>query len=173
MDAAANVVITRTFSKIYGLGGARLGWAYCPPAVADVLNRVRNPFNVSTPAQAAGRAALADRAFTAKARRHNARWLPWLIGEIRAIGLEAPPSVCNFALVRFPVEPGRDAAAADQYLRRRGLIVRRMGAYGLPDSLRITVGRAGEMRAVVRALRAFVREPWTERKTRRRSGASR
>jgi histidinol-phosphate aminotransferase len=156
VDAGANVVVTRTFSKIYGLGGLRLGWAYCPPAVADVLNRVRNPFNVSSPAQDAGRAALDDAELIARAKAHNERWRAWTTGELRALGLTVPDSVCNFVLVRFATEAGRDAAAADAFLKVRGIIARRMEAYGLPDALRITIGLENEMRAAVAALQDFV-----------------
>jgi histidinol-phosphate aminotransferase len=156
VDAGDNVVMTRTFSKIYGLGGARLGWAYCPPAIADVLNRARNPFNVASPAQAAGIAALADTAFVARARGHNDKWLAWITRRLREMGLEVPDSVCNFVLVRFPTEPDCDAKSADAFLKARGLIVRRMGGYKLPDSLRITIGLEDEMRAVVAALAEFM-----------------
>ncbi len=155
VDAAPNVVMTRTFSKLYGLGGMRLGWSYCPPAIADVVNRVRNPFNVSGPAQAAGVAALADTAFSARVRANNDRWLPWTAGKIRALGLDVLPSVANFILVRFPKTAGKDAADADAFLKARGLIVRRMESYKLPDCLRITIGRPGEMRALVAALAKF------------------
>ena len=156
VEAGDNVVMTRTFSKLYALGGLRLGWAYCPTAVADVLNRVRNPFNVAAPAQAAGLAALRDTAFADAGRAHNATWLPWLAEQARALGLEAPDSAGNFVLVRFPNAPDHDAEAANAFFRERGIIVRRMGAYGLPDALRITVGREDEMRAVAEALDAFV-----------------
>lgn len=152
----ASVVVTRTFSKIYGLGGLRLGWAYCPPAVADVLNRVRNPFNVSSPAQEAGCAALGDQALLARAQAHNDQWRAWTTAALRDLGLIVPDSVCNFVLVLFPPEPGRDAPAADGFLRQEGLIARRMEAYGLPDALRITIGLEDEMRAVVAALARFI-----------------
>lgn len=155
VKAAENVVMTRTFSKMYGLGGMRLGWAYCPAAVADVLNRVRNPFNVSSPAQAAGIAALADRPFTARVRANNDRWLPWTAERVRKLDLEVLPSVANFLLVRFPREKGQDAAAADAFLKGRGLIARRMESYKLPDCLRVTIGRPGEMREFVRVLSDF------------------
>jgi len=156
VDGAANVVMTRTFSKIYALASLRLGWSYCPPAVADVLNRIRGPFNVGAPAQVAGLAALGDVAFTDLARRHNESWLAWTTERLRDLGLEVAPSVCNFILVRFPAAAGRDAAAADAFLRGRGIIARRMGAYDLADSLRITIGREDEMRALVEALSDFV-----------------
>lgn len=156
VEAGDNVVMTRTFSKLYALGGLRLGWAYCPPDVADVLNRMRNPFNVCAPAQAAGLAALRDTAFADAGRAHNATWLPWITGQARALGLEVQDSAGNFVLVRFPNAPGRDAEAADAFLKDRGIIVRRMGPYGLPDALRITVGHEDEMRAVAEALDALV-----------------
>ncbi len=156
VDAGDNVVMTRTFSKIFGLGGARLGWAYCPPAIADVLNRVRNPFNVTSAAQAAGVAALGDVAFMERSRAHNTEWRNWFTSEARALGLEVPDSVCNFVLVRFPAEAGRDAEAADAFLRSKGIIARRMGAYRLPDCLRITIGLEDEMRAALAALAEFV-----------------
>lgn len=155
VEANDNVVMLRTFSKIYGLGAVRLGWAYGSEQIVDVLNRVRNPFNVSDPAQAAGVAALADRDFVAAGRRNNDEWLPWTIAQVRQIGFEVPPSVGNFILVRFPEGEGRDAIAADAFLKSRGIIVRRMAAYGLADSLRVTIGTEDEMRAFVQALGAF------------------
>lgn len=153
---AGNVVMTRTFSKIYALAALRLGWAYCPPAVADVLNRVRGPFNVGAAALAAGVAAIEDQAFLELARAHNDVWMPWLTEELTRLGLSVAPSVGNFLLVDFPAEPGRDADAAFEHLRARGIIVRKMGAYGLPASLRVTVGPADEVRAVAEALAGFV-----------------
>lgn len=157
VEAHDNVVVTRTFSKIYGLGGVRLGWAYCPEAVADVLNRSRNPFNVSSLAQVAGLAALADRAFVARAQAHNTRWRAWLTDELRGLGIEVGESYCNFVLARFA---GPDAAdAADRRLKSRGIIVRRMGAYHLPEALRITIGREDELRALVEVLTGSSAEP--------------
>lgn len=154
VEAGDNVVVTRTFSKIYGLGGLRLGWGYCPPAIADVLNRSRNPFNVSAPAQAAGMAALADTAFVARARSHNATWRDWLCERLRRIGLAVDESFGNFVLARFA---GAQAAnAADDFLKSRGLIVRRMGAYHLPEALRITIGQEDELRELVNALEAHL-----------------
>ena len=151
-----NAVMIRTFSKIHALAGLRLGWVYCPAAVADVLNRVRAPFNVSLPAQAAAVAALEDTGFIARSVAHNDRWRDWLTVELRALGLEVPPSVANFVLVRFPGTGGRDAAAANAHLNARGIIPREIGAYGLPDSLRISIGTEAEMRAVRDALADFM-----------------
>jgi len=156
VEAGDNVVMTRTFSKLYGMGGMRLGWAYAPAAIADVLNRIRGPFNVSSAALTAGQAALEDVSFAALVRAHNDYWLPWLTGELTRLGLEVIPSVANFVLVRFPAEAGRDADAADAFLRSKGVIVRAMQSYGLPDCLRITIGRDDELHAVVAALTEFL-----------------
>lgn len=158
VESFDNVVMLRTFSKIYGLAGLRIGWGYCPPAVADVLNRVRGPFNVSAPALAAALAALEDRAHTERVRLHNERWLPWFRAELAKLGLTAFPSYGNFVLVRFA-----DADAALAFLNGRGIIPRRMAAYGLPDCLRITVGTGEEMEAVVAALAEFTRSGAPER----------
>jgi histidinol-phosphate aminotransferase len=158
VDGGANTVMTRTFSKIYGMGGLRLGWAYCPAAVADVLNRVRNPFNVSSAAQAAGLAAFGDTDFVAMVKKHNDEWLPWTAEQVRKLGLEVPSSVGNFILVRFPAAQGRDALSADAFLKSRGIIVRRMAGYGLPDALRVTIGRDDEMGAFIGALSEFARQ---------------
>ncbi|MDS4072808.1 MAG: histidinol-phosphate transaminase [Defluviicoccus sp.] len=157
VDGPGPTVVTRTFSKIYGLGGLRLGWGYCPPEVADALNRLRNPFNVSSIAQTAGLAALGDQDFVAQAKAHNARVRAWSRDQLLAAGFDVPPSHGNFLLVRFPREDGRDALAADKFLRARGLIARRMAAYRLPDCLRITVGLEDEMAAVVAGLTDFSR----------------
>ena len=161
VDGGGNVVMTRTFSKIYGLGGARLGWGYCPAGIADVLNRIRGPFNVSTPAMEAGLAALGDCGFIDKARAHNDTWLAWTREQVLALGLETPPSAGNFILIKFPVKPGQNSAiadAADAFLNSRGIIVRRMAAYGLEDCLRITIGLEDEMRAAVGALKEFLEQ---------------
>lgn len=151
-----NVVMTRTFSKIHALAGLRVGWAYAAPAVVDVLNRLRGPFNVSNVAIAAATAALDDPGHEARAKAHNTLWRPRLARAIAAIGLTVYPSLGNFVLVRMP-KPPKDAAAAHRFLARRKVLVRPVGAYGLPDCLRITVGRAGEIRALLAALEAFMR----------------
>ncbi len=151
-----NVVMTRTFSKIYGLAGLRIGWAYCPAKVADVLNRVRGPFNVSTPAQRAAVAALADRAHVEKAFAHNEKWRTWLTENIRKLGLRVDDSVANFVLIHFPYEPGKSAADADIFLTERGLILRGLDNYALPGCLRLTVGSEKANRKVVDALAEFM-----------------
>ena len=151
-----NTVMTRTFSKIYGLAALRLGWAYCPAAVADVLNRVRGPFNVTAPALAAGKAAILDRAHLESAVAHNEKWLPWVAGELAKLGLEVTPSVGNFLLIHFPADPARSARAADEFLKARGIILRRVAAYGLPGALRMTIGTEDDNRRVVASLKEFL-----------------
>jgi len=151
-----NVVMTRTFSKIHGLGGIRLGWGYCPTIVTNILNRVRGPFNVSAAAQASGIAAIRDRDFTCKVREHNDRWLVWTRDQLRGVGLSVPDGVGNFLLACFPQDGENSAAEADAFLKRDRIIVRRMDGYGLPHCLRITIGLEDEMRAVVNSLSRFL-----------------
>lgn len=153
---AENVVLTRTFSKIHGLAGLRIGWGYGPRAIIEAMNRIRGPFNLSSPAIAAGAAAIRDRAHVAFAADFNARWLPWLTAELEKLGLSVTPSVGNFILVHFPETGARGADAADLALQRNGIIVRKVGNYGLPDALRITVGTEEANRAVVAALAEFL-----------------
>lgn len=151
-----NTVMTRTFSKIHGLAALRLGWAYCPENVADVLNRVRGPFNVSAPAIAAGAASIQDAAFLDKAVRHNEVWRDWLTDALRELGLTVTPSVANFLLIHFPRKGAHTAAEANAYLKARSILLRAVGAYGLPDALRMSVGTEQENRATVQALARFM-----------------
>jgi histidinol-phosphate aminotransferase len=153
VDGGENTVMTRTFSKIYGLGGARLGWGYAPPAVADVLNRVRGPFNVSSLAAAAGIAALALPNWVKDGRAHNSRARAKLAAELTAAGLKVHPSEANFLLLDFL--GAQRAIAADQYLRARGIIVRHPKSYGLPNCLRVTIGTDEECALVAEHLTAF------------------
>jgi histidinol-phosphate aminotransferase len=158
VSSCENVVMLRTFSKAYGLASLRLGWAYAPAAVVAALNRVRPPFNVNGAALAAGRAAIADAAHLQTAVSHNSHWLPWMSERIHEMGLVAVPSVGNFVLVRFPGEGACSAAAADAYLTARGFILRAVGAYGLPDCLRLTIGTEAANHGVVETLTAFMRD---------------
>ena len=156
---AANVVMTRTFSKIFGLANLRIGWAYGPAPVINALNRTRGPFNVTGPALAAGTAALADRGHMERAAAHNSEWLHWLTEQVRKLGLKVTPSVGNFLLIHFPEEKQRGAAEADLFLRDRGLVLRRVAGYGLPNALRMTVGSEEANRAFVGALSDFLARP--------------
>jgi len=151
-----NTVITRTFSKIFGLAALRIGWAYCPAAVADVLNRIRGPFNLSSAAIAAGTAAIADNAHLERAKAHNDQWLPWVMDEIGRLGLKVTPSVGNFVLFHFPDGGGKTAADADAFLKSRGVIVRKVGAYGFPNALRMTIGSESDNKRALAALAAYV-----------------
>ena len=154
---ADNVVMTRTFSKIHGLAALRIGWAYGSAHIVDALNRVRGPFNVNGAAQAASVASLGDAAHIEGAIAHNARWLPWLSEAITQLGIEVTPSVGNFLLLTFPKQSCRTAADADAFLSARGFILRAVAAYGLPDSLRLTVGGEEANKGVVAALAEFMR----------------
>ncbi len=151
-----NVVMTRTFSKIYGLANLRLGWVYAPTAVVDALNRVRGPFNVTGPALAAGTAAIADKAHVQAGVDHNLKWLPWTEAQLKELGLKVTPSVGNFLLIHFPDEPGRGAVEADAFLRTEGVVVRRVGAYGFPNALRMSIGTEEANRKTVDALSRFL-----------------
>ena len=151
-----NVVMTRTFSKIYGLAALRLGWMYGPAHVVDAVNRIRGPFNVNGPAIAAGVAAIRDTAHVEKSRAHNTRWLAWLTEEIGKLGLPVTPSAANFVLIHFPEAKGRSAKDADAFLTKRGLILRQVGAYKLPNALRMSVGTEEANRLTVQALKEFL-----------------
>lgn len=156
VEAHDNVVMLRTFSKIHGLAALRLGWAYCPAHVVDVLNRVRGPFNVSQAAQAAGAAAIRDREHIARSAAHNAKWLAWFSAEVQKAGIEALPSVGNFVLLRFAGGKAQ-AEAVLAATKRQGILLRGMAGYGLPDCLRVTIGTEEDMRATAEALAEAVR----------------
>jgi histidinol-phosphate aminotransferase len=151
-----NVVMTRTFSKIHGLAALRLGWMYGPAHVIDAINRIRGPFNVNAPAIAAGIAAIEDSAHQERSREHNTKWLAFLTEEIGKLGLMVTPSVANFVLIHFPQEKGRTAKDADAFLTRRGLVLRQVGAYKLPNALRMSVGTEEANRLAVKSLAEFL-----------------
>ena len=155
VDATDNTVMTRTFSKIFGLGGMRIGWCYAPPAVVDVLNRVRGPFNVSVAAQAAAIAALAEQGWVEHSRAHNAEFRDVLTEGLTAAGIKVWPSQGNFVLADFVTVD--KANAADAFLRGRGIIVRKVAGYGLPHCLRITIGTAEEVGLIIDGLTEFTR----------------
>jgi histidinol-phosphate aminotransferase len=152
-----NVVMCRTFSKIYGLAALRLGWMYGPAHVIDAINRIRGPFNVNAPAIKAGIAAIEDIAHQEMAREHNTKWLAWLSDELRKLGLKLTPSVANFVLILFP--DAKQASDANAFLMKRGLVLRQVGSYKLPNALRMTVGSEEANRLVVRALAEFLGKP--------------
>ncbi len=148
-----NVIMTRTFSKIYGLGGMRVGWGYADKSIIDVLNRVRQPFNLSLTALAAAEAAVKDDEYLTFCFSENARLRVWLAAELAKIGVPSDPSCTNFILARFTSQA--EAEACDDHLKSQGLIVRRVAGYNLPNALRITVGDEDACRRVVAAITAF------------------
>ena len=147
-----NVVMTRTFSKIYGLAALRLGWLYGPAHVIDALNRIRGPFNVGAPSIAAGVAAIADTAHVENSRQHNEKWLAWVSEEITKLGLKVTPSVGNFILIHFPETKGKTAKDADALLTSRGCLLRAVAGYHLPNALRMSIGTEEANKLVVSTL---------------------
>lgn len=155
---SVNVVVTHTFSKLHGLAALRIGWGYAPAAIAEAVERIRLPFNTSIAAQQAAVAALADEAFQKASIELVERWRPWLTQQLGGLGLDVVgPSATNFLLVGFPKTPGRTAIDAEAFLARRGLLVRGVGNYGLPDHLRLTIGLEEHNRAVAEALVDFMK----------------
>lgn len=152
-----NVLVTRTFSKIHGLAGLRVGWAYGPESVIDAVHRVRGPFNVNSLAQAAGIAALADESFEAKSADHNNAELDRMKPALEAMGYTVYPSVCNFLLIEFEDRDGKRATDADRFLRSRGIVIRDMVAYGLPNCMRLSIGTKKANDDVLDAFETFAR----------------
>ncbi|MDO7835972.1 histidinol-phosphate transaminase [Sphingobium sp. HBC34] len=153
---AANVFVTRTFSKIHGLAAERIGWGYASQEVIDILHRIRAPFNVTTAGQAAAIAAISDADWIESSRTHNARWREWLAGEIAALsnhGLRVVPSKTNFLLILF--DGTLTAEAAMKGLWDEGYATRWLPGQGLPNGLRITIGTKAQTRAVAAKLRAM------------------
>ncbi len=161
VDKRDNVVMTRTFSKLYGLGGLRIGWGYGPAPVIDVLNRIRGPFNLSEPQLATAEAALRDTEYAEKCRNENARLRKWLEKALSEHGVKCDASSANFVLARFADQA--EAEACDEYLKSQGLIVRRVAGYKLPHCLRITVGDEASCRRVVHAIGQFKGTPAKEK----------
>lgn len=151
-----NILMTRTFSKLYGLAALRLGWGYACLPVARALDSIRDPFNIPTPTQAAGVAALKDVEFERRAIAHNAKERNYLRAELLALGLEPVPSVTNFILIRFAGKTGKSAEAANEFLLAHGFILRWLPEAGLKDCLRLTIGNRDENRMIIRLLTEFM-----------------
>ncbi|VAX03415.1 hypothetical protein MNBD_ALPHA03-1037 [hydrothermal vent metagenome] len=149
-----NTIVTRTFSKIYGLAGARVGWAYGPASILDILNRIRGTFNVTAASQAAATAAVQDRDHMAKAKAHNLKWVSKMSRALENIGLTVTPSQGNFILVHFP-GGAEQSVATDKFLRTKGIIVRPVGNYDLAGALRITIGTSAENEALLATMAEF------------------
>ncbi|MBV9457102.1 MAG: histidinol-phosphate transaminase, partial [Bradyrhizobium sp.] len=151
-----NTVVTHTFSKIHGLAALRVGWMFGPAHIVDAVNRIRGPFNVSTPAMLAAAAAIEDTAHQEMSKLHTEKWRNWLTEEISKLGLKVTPSVANFVLIHFPTEKGKTSDEADAFLTKRGLVLRALKNYKLPHALRMTIGTEEANRLVVEGLREFM-----------------
>lgn len=153
VDAYPNVVMTRTFSKIHGLGGLRIGWGYAQRGVIDVLNRIRQPFNLSLAQMAAAEAAVRDTGYTLFCASENARWRDWLRNALVQMGVGCDESFANFVLARFA--SGAEADAVDRALKADGILVRKVAGYKLPECLRITVGDEAACRRIIGVIATF------------------
>ncbi len=153
--ASENVVMTRTFSKIHGLAGLRVGWMYAPDHICDAIERIRGPFNVNAAAAAAAEAAIADRAHVDASIAHNEEWLAWTVAELEGLGVSVTPSVGNFVLIHFDDAPA-SAEEADVFLTERGFVLRRVTGYGFPNALRMTIGSGEACRGTIDALRTLL-----------------
>ncbi|WP_068084371.1 histidinol-phosphate transaminase [Polycladidibacter stylochi] len=155
-SSADNVIMTRTFSKVYGLAALRVGWGFGPEHVIDAMNRIRGPFNMNSAALAAGIAAAKDQDFLHKAIAHNSEWLPIVTEQVTQLGLKVTPSVGNFILIHFSEEKGKTAQDADAFLQSKGCILRQVGSYGLPNCLRMSIGSEAANLDVIAALKEFL-----------------
>ena len=153
VEARENVIMTRTFSKIYGLGGLRIGWGYAPREIIDVLNRVRQPFNLSDVQLTTAEAAVRDQEFMQWCQAENARHGAWMTEALREAGVEVDTSYTNFILARFA--SSEEADGADEALKAAGILVRKVGGYGFPEGLRITIGDEIACRRVVHAIKQY------------------
>jgi len=154
----SNVIMTRTFSKIYGLAGLRLGWAYCHKSVADIFNKVRLPFNINMVAIKAGVTALNDKNFYIKSIKHNTYYLNWLTKEIIKLGLIPIPSIANFILIKFPSKGRFSANNVNNYLLSKSIILRRVDSYGLKDFLRVSIGKKNELIKLIKFLKIYFKK---------------
>ncbi len=153
VESRDNVVMTRTFSKAYGLGGLRIGWGYGPLEIIQVLNRLRGPFNLSQAQLQTAQAAVRDQSHIARSRAENGRLRAWMSEALAELGVPSDVSRANFVLARFANR--EEAEGCDDFLRSQGIIVRRVAGYGLPHCLRITVGDEASCRRVVHAVAQF------------------
>ncbi|SDI94773.1 histidinol-phosphate transaminase [Aliiruegeria lutimaris] len=153
VDSRDNVFMTRTFSKLYGLGGLRVGWGYGPKQIIEVLSRIRQPFNLSEIQMSGAIAAVRDRDWANRCTRENARMRVWLSEQLAALGIPCDTSLANFVLARFADQS--EAEAVDLHLKSQGVIVRRVAGYGLPQCLRITVGDEAGCQRVIDGIRTY------------------
>jgi histidinol-phosphate aminotransferase len=149
-----NVIVTRTFSKIYGLASLRIGWCYCSKYIAEILNKIRGPFNVSGPAQICAKQALLDEEFLILSKKHNQKWLKILFDEIaNNPSMKAYPSIANFILIDF--FSAEKCSNSNRIFLENNMILREMNSYGLPSCLRLTIGNDQENYELIRVLKKF------------------
>ncbi|MDA5192694.1 histidinol-phosphate transaminase [Govanella unica] len=153
---SSNIIVTHTFSKLYGLSALRIGWGYAAPEMIELMNRIRTPFNTNDPALAAAAAAVRDQDYAAMVRAHNNDWLARMTTELEALDLDVVPSVANFLLIQFPSEE-KSAERAWEFLLSRGIIPRPVNAGGPDNCLRVTIGLAHENEAFLAAMRDFMK----------------
>lgn len=153
LDRFPNTIVSRTFSKAYGLAALRVGYAFAHPDITNVLNRVRQPFNVNALALRAAVAALGDQDFVARSRQHNAAGMKQIIEGLQALGLSHIPSRGNFLCIDLR----REGLPVYEALLRRGVIVRPVANYGLPSFLRVTIGAPAENERFLAALQAVLK----------------
>jgi histidinol-phosphate aminotransferase len=151
-----NVVVTRSFSKVYGLAGLRLGWCYGPDWVIDVITKIGPSFPVNTASFAAGIGAIKDTAHVDKVLRHNRKWIDELTRQFTLMGLKVYPSQTNFVLVEFPSESGKTAAEANSWLNDNGIIPRQFAVEDFNNKLRFTVGKDDGMEKTIRVMQEFM-----------------
>ncbi len=156
VDKHDNVIMLRTFSKLHGLASLRLGWGYCSEYILSNLMKVRGPFSVNTAAMLAGIAALEDIQFQENSVAHNLEWMPWFEKELKLLKLDFQTSVTNFLLIKFPDEIFNNAQSAVKFLAERGILVRGMDAYGLPNYLRVSIGNEEENITFIKQLKSFL-----------------
>ena len=154
-----NVVMTRTFSKLHGMAGLRLGWAYCPYEILTTLASIRGPFSVNQAAAMAGVAAVKDTEFQAESVSHNRKWMAVLPAFLTQLGIEVIPSEANFILMRFDPHKGVNAMNAEKFFSARNILLRTMDAYGLGDYLRMSIGTDEEMEILKDAFIALMQLP--------------
>lgn len=153
-----NVIVTRSFSKVYGLAGLRLGWCYGPDWVIDVLTKIGPSFPVNTASFAAGVAAVKDTAHVDRVLTHNRKWIDELTRQFTSMGLKVYPSQTNFVLVEFSAEPGKTAAEANSWLNKNGIIPRQFAVEDFNNKLRFTVGKDDGMEKTIAIMREFVNQ---------------
>ena len=156
VDNYENVIMLRTFSKLHGLASLRLGWGYCSENILNNLMKVRGPFSVNTAAMLAGIAAIKDIEFQEKSVSHNLEWMRWFEKKLKLLNLEFQTSVTNFLLIKFPKEGLYSAQNAEKFLAEKGILVRGMNAYSLPNYLRVSIGNEEENITFIKQLKNFL-----------------